>query len=415
MYEPLLTADRVKRPRGGSRGFRPRPATTPSYAQLSTATILDAVAESALAFAAATDAAGLARAVARRMARVASAGRTTVWFTHPSEATELRLMGAWPVGDDRIGNERLPIGHAPLARQACEQGRPVLSRAGDSSDESALRCRPDAPLWVVPLLADADVLGTCYLAAERAPVSLEHVGRVLGIIATQAALALRALNARDTAQADSAHVLAVAAHDLKNTATSIKGYTQLLRRNLPTDGAARAARYSGVVEQQVGILCDALAALVDFGRVQSGRVALERERGDLGEILSAAQNKLPPADDVAELELVLPAAAVRGSWDRARLQRALAAVLDTARRASHAGDVVRVLVTVDGRLATLTAGETTPGAVSPRAGEWAATADMDLCLARGLVEAHGGSLAYHRAESEPPLLRVQLPLDPPPS
>jgi hypothetical protein len=90
-------------------------------------------------------------------------------------------------------------------------------------------------------------------------------------------------------------------------------------------------------------------------------------------------------------------------------------VLDTARRASHAEDVVRVLVTVEGRLATLTAGEPTPDAGWPRAGEWAAAADMALCLARGLVEAHGGTLAYRRAESEPALLRVQLPLDPPSS
>jgi signal transduction histidine kinase len=395
--------------------MRPQASASTANGHSNGTNALDSVADAAAALVAAAEPAELARTLARRLARVASAGRTTVWLVDSASPDHLRLAAEWPPteADSLASPGRCALPGAQLARQVLDQGRAMLAPAGGGAVELAFRGRPDAPLWLVPLVAGGDRLGVAYLATERAPLNAEHVGRLLTLLGIQAALALRALNARTAAQVEGARFLAIAAHDLKNTATSIKGYTQLLRRYLPADSAPRAERYSAVVEQQVGVLCDALVALVDFGRIQSGRLVLEPEPADLRDVLADAQGRLAPADEVCELALTVPGEPVLGAWDRLRLERAFVAILDNARRAPTEQCAVPVALTTDAGRVELRVGAPPVGETWPRPGEWAASADMALCLARGLIKAHGGDLAYRRTNAGEPLLHLTLPLAPP--
>jgi K+-sensing histidine kinase KdpD len=193
-------------------------------------------------------------------------------------------------------------------------------------------------------------------------------------------------------------------------ATSIKGYTQLLRRHAAADPSGRAERWTGIIDLQVGVLTDTLSALVDLGRVQCGRLSLDRQPVDLRRVVEAAITRLPAEEGAAALELHLPSETAVGRWDATRLEPALAAALASIRRAAgEATEAVDVALQVaDGEL-VLCAGAVPDGDRWPAPGEWAAGADANLYLLRALVEAHGGTAGYRCTAGCQPLLRLTLP------
>ncbi|HEY7060228.1 MAG TPA: hypothetical protein VII06_02030 [Chloroflexota bacterium] len=370
---------------------------------------LDLIAEGVAAFAAAPDLAALGRALARRLARAASADQTTVWFTEAPGGASLALAAAWPTDVATAGTTGLSVADAPLAAEAWRRGAALRAHLASGPAALGLDGRREAPVWIVPLAAGARHVGLAYVVARPA-AQQEHVGRVLTILGAQAALAALALTEPLAVRHEAAEFLAVAAHDLKNVATSIKGYTQLVRRNLPPELAPRAGRWTGIVEDQVGVLADTLSALVDLGRLHCGRAELDRQPADLRALIQAAVARLPAAD-APPLDLLLPDHAIPGNWDTARLERALSAAFDSVRRGAQGDDPApQVVVTAEGNQAHLCLGPSVPGEVWPAEGEWTTGADATFYLLRGFVEAHGGSASYRRTADGQPLLRITLPL-----
>ncbi|HZS02816.1 MAG TPA: hypothetical protein VFE37_29175 [Chloroflexota bacterium] len=412
MLESVLTTSRFTQRRQTS-GAHPEAMRGVSSTHAATAPTLDLLADGVAAFAAAPDASALGRALARRLARAASADCTTVWL-HDPEGDSLALAAVWPTNGTAAAR-RLTLARAPWAEEAFER-RAALRRPLPGELATLGRNGHEAPGWVVPLVAGTRRLGLAYVVARSAASHDEHVARVLTILGAQAALAARALDAPLAARRQYAEFLAVVAHDLKNVATSIKGYTQLLRRHLPAEIAPRAGRWTDIVERQVGVLAGTLSALVDVGRLHSGRAALDRQPVDLRLALEAVATRLPAADDVQPLRLELPDSAVVGAWDAARLDRALEAALDGLRRAvpAEAAPLTIALTAADGQ-ARLRVGTPPPGEDWPSPDEWHSGAEASCYLLRGVVEAHGGTAGYRRGADGQPLLQVLLPQEPPAS
>jgi signal transduction histidine kinase len=357
----------------------------------------------------------LARALARRLARAAAADCTTVWLFQPAGGAALALAAAWPERAHRAAPP-LALAQAPCAEEAFGHRAALWTRLTDGPAALGLDGRHDAPVWVIPLVAGTRRLGLAYVVGGRAIGHDANLGRVLTLLATQAALAACALGGTEAGRREDAEFLAVVAHDLKNVATSIKGYTQLLRRHLPAETAPRAGRWTGIVEQQVGVLTSTLSALVDLGRLRCGRVALDRQPVDLRQIVEAAAGHLPADAAAPPLGLQLPNPPVLGTWDAARLERALGAALESMRHAMPPeSDGLAVVVAADPDEARLCVGAPTPDERWPAPGEWAASAEATLYLLRGIVEAHGGSARYRRTADGQPLLEVNLPVQPPAS
>jgi K+-sensing histidine kinase KdpD len=405
----MLTSDRHAQ-RRPANGARPEPPRGIADAHAATTPTLNLLAEAVAAFAAAADTAELCHALARRLARAASATQTTVWLANPADASVLALTAAWPESGALVTGATLPLADAPCATEAFGTGAALRAWLNGGPAILGLNGRNDSPVWVVPLGASARPLGVAYVVASRAIEHQSDVGRVLTILGAQAALAAGAIAAPLAARQEDAEFLAVVAHDLKNVATSLKGYTQLLRRHLPPETAPRAGRWTGIVEEQVGQLTSTLSALVDLGRLHAGRVALDPELTDLRAVIEACAAKVGAAEGVPPLRLQLPGAAVLGAWDRPRLERALTAALQSVQRAAPEAEGIAVTVQADREQAWLYIGTPSPDATWPAAGEWSSSAEATLYLLRGLVETHGGWAAYRRTADGQPLLQVSLPL-----
>src|SRR5262249_53000677 len=144
---------------------------------------------------------------------------------------------------------------------------------GGASEQALIAGRPGAAPWVVPLRARDEAIGVAYVADTRPRLAAPELAAVFSALGSQSATACAATQNRTNRRSgEQDELLTVAAHDLKNVATSIKGYTHLLGRHVPSDGAPRLTRWTEIINQQVNALVDGLNALVEIGRAQQMRL-----------------------------------------------------------------------------------------------------------------------------------------------
>lgn len=157
------------------------------------------------------------------------------------------------------------------------------------------------------------------------------------------------------------HVTDDIAHDLRSPVTRIRGLAEPLLTARGTPVVARDLAADVVVE------CDRLESMVDtlleISTTQAGANVLERSPVDLAELLADACDLFEPlaVDGGVTLSFKPPAQPLRLSADRARLQRAVANLVDNAVKFTPAGGTVRVAGTLAEGLAEITVADNGPG------------------------------------------------------
>ncbi|HLI26935.1 MAG TPA: hypothetical protein VKZ60_07700, partial [Chloroflexota bacterium] len=323
----------------------------------------------------ATSAAAALERLAVESARLGRAERAEVWLRQDAERLYCRVT--WPPAPPPGAVRGLDSW--PHATEAITQCRAVWAgeqRAGTPTGEYGT--------WLVPLVAADRWLGLlCITRAASTPA----LGPLLLALAAQVATLVQARRDARALAHRYGLLVNVAAHDLRNVTTSLKGYAHLIERHLAQQPDERPRRWAAVVHQQVNTLVDLLAGLVEVGRVTSGRRALELERLDLRVVVQQAVAEL----DGAAPRLQLPGAPTDGEWDAARLSRALTAALHSALRGTTDHAILRLEATPEGPVLELVPG--TSDEAPAEATAWSDTADLELHVARALVEAHGGRMA----------------------
>jgi signal transduction histidine kinase len=305
-------------------------------------------------------------------ARLAQGGRAELWLRQADDV--LHCQAVWPAGPLPDADRRARA--LPHAAEALARRRPVC--AVGPSDGAGMAARA---LWTVPLVAADDWLG---LVRVVDGVAWPALGPLLAALARRHGLLVN-----------------IAAHDLRNVVTSLKGYAHLLERHLAQQPDERPRRWAAVVQQQVNALVAQLADLTEVGRVASGRRPLEPERLDLRAVVEEA---VATVSDRAP-RVVLPAAPVLGQWDAARLRWALGAALRGALADATEPATLRAEPAPEGPVLLLLpdVGEASAAA------DWCEAAGLELLVARALVEAHGGQMACWQTPQGRIGWRIALP------
>jgi len=193
-----------------------------------------------------------------------------------------------------------------------------------------------------PSARELDAVDRTYilLLAEQASQALERARLFRSEYAARAT-AERALRARD-------EFLSIASHELKAPLTTVKGSTQLLRRQFASGrpDLARIERFSETLEGQVGRLEALVADLLDISRIDQGREAVRLEPTDLiGLARRVAEEIRESPDWTAGHQIVLdtPESAT-GIWDAIRIEQALINLMTNALRYSPDGGEVRLSI-----------------------------------------------------------------------
>ena len=192
------------------------------------------------------------------------------------------------------------------------------------------------------------VLGGLFFGHPEAGVFDERAERVVSGLAGQAAIALD--NARLFRQAQQSvrlrdHFLATVAHDLNSPLTILRGQAQLVRRRLDRQPVAPDERLTNSLDQidrTVTRMAGMIGELSDLSQLAAGQaLVLTRRPTDLVALARQVVAEYQRPDGRHRLRLQADTATLIGTWDAARLERALDNLVGNAVKYSPAGgDIV---------------------------------------------------------------------------
>jgi signal transduction histidine kinase len=258
---------------------------------------------------------------------------------------------------------------------------------------------------VVPMAARGRVLGAITFVSSRpgrhGETDLEmarHLARRAGLAIDNARLydeAQRAVHARK-------RVLSFVSHDLKNPLQAMMMAAAMLERG----GDAEATRrHLAVLKRNGGRMDRLIRDLLDLSSLEAGRFTLAVQPFDAAALVAdlvATQAPLAEHAGVALASEVAPDAGT-AAGDRDRLLQVLANLVGNALAFTPRGGSVVVRCRREGaalRFEVQDSGKGIPAADQPRvfdafwrSGESRQGTGLGLAIARGIVEAHGGTIA----------------------
>jgi len=224
--------------------------------------------------------------------------------------------------------------------------------------------------------------------------------------------------------------LSAAAHDLKTPLTSVKGHLQLVRKRLGEDVAPGVAASLDQVERSTARMTDLINELLDVARLQSGQtLSLNRREMDLVEIARVVADAAARQAPRHSIEVVAEVPTLIGSWDPARIERALTNLMSNAVKYSPGGG--GILLTArrerDGQaewavLSVRDRGIGIPASDLPRLftrfhrGANATRVEgtgIGLEATRRMIELHDGTISLESTENVGTTITVRLPLGQP--
>lgn len=231
------------------------------------------------------------------------------------------------------------------------------------------------------------------------------------------AAAIRDVTAQKRLEAARDQFIANAAHELRTPLAAISTAAELFAGERDQMTEAQRERVLHALLRQSERATTLVSNLLDLSNVEGGRLRLDREKVDLGEIVNRTLESLPPPAEVTVTTDRVDGVLIRA--DRIRLEQVLANLLANAYRYGgrrvtidtvEDGDNLRIRVSDDGAGAPA---DLIPNLFDPftRGQTAGATggSGIGLALCRRFVEAHGGTIWYETAEPHGARFVVRLP------
>jgi len=331
----------------------------------------------------------------------ASLGRpVVVLLTHDDD---LSLTAAWPPED------ALDAAAMTAARWALNHGEPA------GADTSTL---PIIPWYFVPLKTAAKALGVVGVAKEKDGAPLDSEARaLLDTLVEQTAAALdRAALAREMVSAKTETetervrntLLASVSHDFRTPLASILGSaTSLIELGDRLDAAAKKDLL-GQIKTEAEDLDDMVRNLLAITRIDAGALELRRDWVDLREITDRVVNAARRRGARQRIDVRLPQDLPLVRADATLIEQAIGNVVGNAIAHTPATSHVVLSATVVQDAITVRVTDDGPGIPQDRlsqifekfvtGGEGgdsnsAQGTGLGLAIARGIMDAHGGSIA----------------------
>ncbi|HZT78364.1 MAG TPA: ATP-binding protein [Vicinamibacterales bacterium] len=275
-------------------------------------------------------------------------------------------------------------------------------------------------LTVSPVLdADGRVVGASKIArdvSDKRAAEAERE-RLLAIAEGNAAAAQQASRLKD-------EFLATLSHELRTPLNAILGYSRMIKSGIVTP--ENQVRAIAAVERNAAALAQIVEDVLDVSRIISGKLRLQVEPIDLGDVVRHAIETVRPAADAKHirLEVAIEPDAGRVSGDAERLQQVVWNILSNAVKFTPRDGRVDVRVASEDGSVALTVRDTGIGITKEflphiferfRQQDSSTTRErgglgLGLGIARQLVEMHGGTI---EATSDGPdtgaTFRVVLP------
>jgi signal transduction histidine kinase len=278
-------------------------------------------------------------------------------------------------------------------------------------------------LTPAPMISQAELAALDGIANTGA---LIFAGLIVAAIVLIEHAARRLLaHARDEAERASrakSAFLATVSHELRTPLTAIIGYSDLLRRQQPTDTSPRL-EHVRLIRENGEHLLDLITNMIDASQIETGSFTISPEPTAIGEVISAVISSTAPLAKrlklAIEVDPVLPDVMV----DPRAARRILLNLLSNAIKFTPDSGLVTLSARGRGSLVEIAVSDTGAGIAAehlPHLGRpfyqvdtsYARTNDgagLGLAIVRGLAELHGGGLRVESRQGVGSRFIVTLP------
>jgi PAS domain S-box-containing protein len=201
--------------------------------------------------------------------------------------------------------------------------------------------------------------------------------------------------------------LGILAHELRNPLAPLKNGLEIIRRLAPQEPVA-LQKTRAMMDRQLAQMVRLIDDLLDVSRISSGKIGIHKDRVALADVVRHAVETSQPAIDQAghKLTITSPGHAVFVDADPTRLSQVVSNLLTNAAKFTAAGGHIQLTTERNEAGVSLSVrdnGEGIPRDMLPRIFDMFVQVDrslereksglgIGLCLARGLVALHGGSI-----------------------
>lgn len=238
---------------------------------------------------------------------------------------------------------------------------------------------------------------------------------------TGAVLVLRPAGRRRHLAAQGVEVISTVSHELRSPLTSVKGYTSLLLNRWERLRDDQKRLMLEQVNQDADRVTRLITELLDYSRLETGRLVLRRQRVDLAELAQRVVEKVRLSEPRLDCTLRFPPGLPRVWADPDKVEQVLTNLVENAAKYGSP-EGMEIVATVDGTevsVAVVDRGAGIPPRVLPhvfdkffRAPDTKPSGTgLGLWISRGLIEAHGGRLEAESVLGKGSTFRFTLPLE----